>query len=196
MKIDRQDLFRLRWALPGTLLLIAGSAGLAWHSFSAHQAATRQHALAERDFQSISAQLRQVNSEEQELREKARRFQELKTRGILAPASRLDWSEQLAQARREGKSPHFEYFFSPQREWPESIAGHRFVSSDMKLRLHLLHEGELLRTLATLRDQASALIELKSCRLNRIPPPANNALAQLEGNCEMSWINIIPAGGK
>jgi hypothetical protein len=66
------------------------------------------------------------------------------------------------------------------------------MASQMKLQMQLLHEGELLTFLAELRKSVEALIQVRSCSIDRMPPSkvdrSNNA--QLRVDCTLEWITL------
>ena len=73
-----------------------------------------------------------------------------------------------------------------------SAGGFELMASQMKLQMQLLHEGELLAFLAELRRSVEALIQVRSCAVERIP--ANNTErgrnAQLKADCTLEWITL------
>ena len=62
----------------------------------------------------------------------------------------------------------------------------------MRLQVELLHEGELLAFLADLRDTVQALIQVRSCAMERIAPSTANRgnNAQLKAECTLEWITL------
>lgn len=199
MKLDLQDFARLRPSFFGALTLFLAAAIIAALAYLFASSAAERQAKAQAEFQKIDRQLRQVNFEELELRDKAALFQHLQQRGIFGPESRLDWSEQLGRLRQQWRLPLFSYEFSPQSAIDADIGGYTFVRSGMKLHMHLWHEEDLLRILESLRNESRAQILLRSCRLSRIGAPSEPRPpigAQLDAECEMDWVTAHPTGGK
>jgi hypothetical protein len=63
----------------------------------------------------------------------------------------------------------------------------------MRLQLQLLHEGELLTFLAELRDAVQAMVQVRSCAIERIAPGntgQGNNNAQLKAECTLEWITL------
>ena len=198
MKPQTRD---LRFLLPpvlGATFLIAAAVLLIWLAYGHAQDSTRQRDEAQAAFRRIDAQLRQINSEEQELRDKAALYSRLQQRGIIGNESRLDWSEQLATLRQQWRLPVFSYGFAPQTLTDANSAGYSIARSGMHLHMHLLHEEDLLRILSPLRDEARALVQIRSCRLTRLATTDEHRFsqAQLEADCEMDWVTLRPFGGK
>ena len=69
------------------------------------------------------------------------------------------------------------------------------MTSQMRLQLQLLHEGELLPFLADLRDAVQALVQVRACTIERLgsgsPNRGNNA--QLTADCTLEWITLREA---
>jgi hypothetical protein len=65
----------------------------------------------------------------------------------------------------------------------------------MKLRLDLLHEGDLLRFFQALHAQKVGRFTVNSCSLSRLPVASAVPVNQptLKAECEVAWITI--AGG-
>jgi hypothetical protein len=156
----------------------------------------RQATAARNDIQS---KLSRAREEEQELREKINRFQALKAQGFIGPEKRLDWIETIARIKTARRISKLDYELAPQRPVDASMlpggasaGGFELMASQMKLQLQLLHEGELLTFLAELRKSVEALIQVRSCSIDRMPPSkvdrSNNA--QLRVDCTLEWITL------
>jgi hypothetical protein len=59
-----------------------------------------------------------------------------------------------------------------------------FVRQRMKLKLQLLHEGDLLRFIDTLDERANAMLIIRSCQLSKTTGP------RLSAECEIDWIQF------
>ena len=70
-----------------------------------------------------------------------------------------------------------------------------FFASTMRVELALLHEEDLLRFLADLRDSGNAFYSVRSCALTRSGPAAGAAAsamaARLRGECSIDLITIV-----
>ncbi len=201
MKLEQRDFRKLRWHLIGTtgLILMAGLIALA-SSYSG-KPVHRDNAAAKNKYQTTDNRLRQVRTEEQEIRDKTALFAELRSRGAVGEEKRLEWTEKLRQIRRELRLPDISYEFSPQIALEGSGSkDYAYYNSPMKIHLQLLHEGDLLNFLARLREEASAFVLVRSCRIKRLPAASGDpktAPATLSADCEMDWITLHqPSTGK
>ena len=62
----------------------------------------------------------------------------------------------------------------------------------MKVQIKLLHEEDLTRFLAELRQRARALIQIKRCNVSRLPQEAGDSglNAQLLADCQIDWVTV------
>jgi hypothetical protein len=70
--------------------------------------------------------------------------------------------------------------------------------SVMKIRLPLLHEGDLLRFLDTLKRQQVGLFLVDQCALDRVNQAGGSPRYQpnLVAECTLTWITLPEDGGK
>ena len=72
----------------------------------------------------------------------------------------------------------------------------------MKVQLKLLHEEDLARLLADLREQANALTLVRSCDVQRLPGGASETQAKggvqatLEAECLIDWVTLREVAAK
>jgi hypothetical protein len=199
MKFDAKDLKRLQWAIAFLVVLTLVGTGSVWTTQqmkASSEKAVQEATAARRDIQSKLARARE---EEQELRDKIGRFQALKTQGYIGPEQRLDWIETLARIKTSRRIFRLDYEFAPQRPVDAAIipggaaaGGFEIMASQMKLQMQLLHEGELLAFLAELRESVQALIQVRSCVIERIPASTTDRgrNAQLKADCTLEWITL------
>lgn len=199
MKFDVEDLKRIQWAIAILVVMTLIGVGSVW---STQQWAVRterdvREATAARN--DVKAKLSRAREEEQELREKIGRFQALKAQGFIGPEKRLDWIETVARIKTARRIFKLDYELSPQRPVDAALlpggaaaGGYEIMASQMKLQLHLLHEGELLGFLAELRKSVEAMIQVRSCVIERLPPSKvdRSTNAQLRADCTLEWITL------
>jgi hypothetical protein len=198
MKFTLRDLVKLQWhALLTILLLIAAGALGYWSQQRAHQANTAR-ATAESNLQQIDKRLRQVRTEEQEIKERTSLFQQLEKSGITGEEKRLEWIELLRDLQRQFRLSGMNYEFGPQLAL-ENVEGTAFAyhSSHLRIQLGLLHEEDLLNFLQQLQQRAKAMVLVRSCRVSRpvtINDP-NAGMAQLSAECDMEWVTLRRSTG-
>lgn len=191
------DLRRLR----ASLLLACGLllVGIATAAYSARWLAQEQRKLHEAEARQrrVQAQLAEARREAAEIDARIALFRALQARGVISAEARLDWVEAVEALRRSIGLPRLEYELLPQR--PLALPGveaepgaYRFTASTMRLRMDLLHEGDLLQFLDQLPTRVGAILRLRACTLER---PGGNAVphgAGLSAACTLDWITLQP----
>ena len=197
MKIEPRDIGKLRWhALLAVALVAAATALALWSMGNERKARSERDAMAGRKAQT-EQRLRQVRTEEEEIKERTQRFQQMELAGIIGPELRLDWTELLRDLQRQLRLPGMTYEFGPQMaiETVEA-AGYAYHSSQLKIQLRLLHEGDLLNFLERLQKDAKAMVLVRNCKVWRLPPTAvATDAAQLAAECTMEWVTLRRASG-
>lgn len=199
MTFNRKDFRKLQFPLLGMLLMLLLAGLLAWWSMGLAEQARRQNKTASISKSQVEQRLRQVRTEEQELKEKAQIFQHMQNRGMVGEEKRLDWTEMLRNTQREMRLPGMTYEFGAQIPL-DTVEGAAFAyfTSPMRLQLRLLHEQDLLNFLDRIQKNASALVLVRSCKLSPITRSgeARDALAQLGAECELQWVTVRRSTGK
>lgn len=198
MKLDAKDFKRLQWSIVFLVLMALIGGGSLWSTLMLQKGGEKNIKQASAARMEVQGKLARARDEEQELRDKIGRFQLLKDRGFIGEEKRLDWVETLARIKKARRLSKLEYEFAPQRLVDASIlpggaiaGGYEIVSSQMKLRLNLLHERELLDFLTELRSAVQAMVQVRSCAIEPITDRAirgNNA--QLKADCTLEWITL------
>lgn len=199
MTLTSNDLQRLRWHLLTAVAALLGAGLLIWWSLQLQTRTERELQQTQTRALAAERRLQQVRGEEEEIRDKAALFVALREAGILGAEQRLDWTEQLTRQQRQLRLPGMDYEFAPQTALDSSPSGtYGFYRSPMKLHLHLLHEGDLLRFINGLETGARALVVARQCKLSRLPANSSDRerLAQLTGDCELDWITANRNGKK
>jgi len=199
MKFTSDDLKRLQWTLAFLVAMLALASAAAWTAnayLKAAEKSAREANAARRDVQS---KLLRAREEEKELRAMIGGFQAMREKGFVGPERRLDWIETLNRIKVSRKIFGMEYDLAPQRPIDAAVlpggsaaGGFDLMASQMRLRLQLLHEGELVAFLAELRESVPALIQIRSCGIERIPAGTGDRArnAQLRANCTLEWITL------
>jgi hypothetical protein len=197
--MEPKDLKHLQWAIAFLVVMTLIGAGLVWttQQMKTRMEATFQQTTAAR--LDVQSKLARARDEQQELSDKIARFQTLKSKGYIGPEQRLDWIETIARIKTARRIPKLDYEFAPQRAADASLVaggatagGFEIMASQMRMQLQVLHEGELLAFLAELRDTVQALVQVRSCSLERIAAGTNErgVGAQLAAECTLEWITL------
>ena len=197
MKLTRADLPELRLSLAAALLMIALGATCVHQALASARQARTEQAAAQRQRDEIDDKLRRVRSEEAEIKQKSALFGRLQQRGMIGEEQRLDWVELLKTIRERRRLLELRYEIAPQRALDAQPGGAlSFYASTMKIELKLLHEEDLTRLLGDLRQQAGPLIQVRSCKLARLPRESADSAAQLQADCLIDWITLRAVTGQ
>lgn len=199
MKFTARDLVKIQLPILATLILLAVTGLLVWWSMQQAQQATRERNTAAASTSQVEQRLRQVRTEEQELKERALMFQQMQQSGITGEERRLEWTEMLRQIQQEMRLPGMSYEFGVQK--PLDVVGgvaYAYFASPMRLQLRLLHEEDLLNFLARVQRQAKALVLVRNCKLSPLTAGSDGgtAIAQLGAECELQWVTVRRSTGK
>ncbi|MDP2825969.1 MAG: hypothetical protein Q8O52_25175 [Sulfuritalea sp.] len=199
MKLDAKDFKRLQWAIAFLIIMALAGGGSVWSTLELKKSSEKALKEASAGRSDIQTKLARAREEQAELRNKIGQFQALKARGYIGPEQRLDWIEAIARIKAARRILKLDYDFAPQRPVDAAIlpggaaaGGFELMSSQMRLQMQLLHEGELLGFLAELRGAVQALVQVRVCTIERIAPSSagrgNNA--QIKADCTLEWITF------
>lgn len=199
MKLDAKDLERLQWTIAFLVIMALTGGSALWTMRQMEESSENalREAIAARN--DIRARLARARDEQAELRDKIGRFQAIRARGLIGPEQRLDWVEAIARIKAARSIGKLDYDFSPQRPLDAAILpggaaadGFEMMSSQMRLQAELLHEGELLLFFEDIRNSVNALVQVRSCSMERIASGATSRAsnAQLKADCTLEWITL------
>lgn len=197
MKFAARDFVKIRLPLLGSLLLLAMAGALAWWSIGEAQKAGHERDMAAASKNRVEQRLRQVRTEEQELKERAQVFQKMESSGITGEERRLEWTEMLRQIQQDMRLPGMTYEFGAQKALENVNGAYAFFASPMRLQLRLLHEEDLINFLASVQREAKALVLVRNCKLSPLAGSSEGraAIAQLAAECELQWVTVRPSSG-
>ncbi len=195
MKLGPADIPKLQHSLLTALLMAALGTFSILFSLDRVKLANAAFSAAQSERNEFDGKLRQVRSEENEIRQKAALFKSLQARGMIGEEPRLEWVELLNGIRNRHQLLEMNYEIAPQRALENSPPGQlALYASTMRLQISLLHEEDLTRLLDDLRQQAKALIQIKRCDVSRLPGTsmASDKAPQplLQAECLIDWITL------
>ncbi|MBS1227881.1 MAG: hypothetical protein H6R17_1158 [Proteobacteria bacterium] len=194
MKLTTADVPQLQLSLAATLLMVALGAVSVHLSLSSTRAAKTAQTAAQKERDEIDGKLRRVRSEEAEIKQKSAEFANLQARGVVGEEQRLEWVELLKAIGERHRLLDLHYEIAPQRALDTAPgSAYAFYASTMKVQLGLLHEEDLTRLLDDLRQYARALIQVRSCKVWRLP--RDDRTAQLQADCLIDWITVRASAG-
>jgi hypothetical protein len=197
---SKADFRRIQWSVAILVILALLGAAVVFGAMQLTKAAQAEARKVETERGDIRNKLARARDEEQEIRARIARYQELVERGYVTEEQRLEWIERIAQIKAARKLIDVQYELMPQKPveaglLPEgnSGGGYEFMSSTMKLQMQLLHEDDLLGFLTDLRTRVRALIVVRQCTVERIPrggAAERGVQAQLKADCDLDWITL------
>ena len=190
-------------ALPALFaaLLVAAGAGLIGGADATLGAAQRQAQAAQAERQQATERLARISEEEREVIEKLDVYKRLKQLNILGEERRLEWADAITRIRTQRELLDLSYRVDRQRllaSVPGKPANVDFFASAMRVQLALLHEEDLLRFLADLRDSGNAYYSVKRCVMTRTGQPVGGTTMtpRLSAACEIDLITIVDRAAK
>ncbi len=199
MKLTSADFPKLQLSLLAAVLMIAFGTGAIYVSLNSAKTAKLERTAAQAERNDFDGKLRRVRSEENEIKQKSALFSKLQLRGVIGEEQRLEWVELLKDIRDKRRLIDLQYEIAPQRALDATPgSGFAFYASAMKVQLKLLHEEDLIRLINDLRQQARALIQVKSCNVSRLPRGGaeSGSHAQLQADCQIDWVTLREAASK
>ncbi|WP_126446919.1 hypothetical protein [Sulfuricystis multivorans] len=184
---------KLIGSLSFLLLSILVATGMAGWVIQAGKEAERTLLRAKSQLADSRNRVARAQEDEREIRARIDRYRALIERGRTQPERRLDWVEALRSIKEKRRLLGMEYEIAPQRPLDPKqpvTGGYAFLVSPMKLDLQLLHENDLLGLLADLSAAVPALISVRHCTIERLPPSTEPQTAQLKAACEIDWITL------
>lgn len=201
MTFTRNELRKL--LLPGlaAVALLGAGAALITLSNASVRAAHGELAAAQAERRQNGERLARIAEEEREVKEKLDIYRQLKQLNILGEERRLEWADAMARIRTQRELLDLRYRVERQKLITSAAgkpANVDFFASTMKVQMALLHEGDLLRFLADLRESGNGYYSVKRCSLARTAAPATGVTItpRLRADCEIDLITIMDRAAK
>lgn len=197
--MNAEDLKKLRGAALLAAVMVLVGVGALWASADLAHDVQQEHTRTLNARAAAQGGLAVARAEEAEIAQKIDRFSQLAARGAIGAEQRLAWVELIRDARARYRLGALDYEFSPQRPLDRTIApadaGQLEVSSStLRIRLPLLHEGDLLTLIDDLTHHASALVRVRECSMvRRVVTDATPET--LQADCLLDWITFRPRSG-
>jgi hypothetical protein len=126
-------------------------------------------------------------------------YRDLQRAGFIGDEQRIHWLDALRMANQRAQLFGIDYQIGPQQPYPyasELNAGQIALSqSIMKLRMRLLHEGDLPRFFSALEEARAGIFLTEACTIRRIDHQgAIRYQPNLVAECELAWITARPTG--
>ena len=201
MRFTRDELKKLFTpALAALGLLVVGMAFI-WSAGEAQVRAQRELAASQEERKKNAERLASIAEEEREVSEKLDVYQRLKQLNIIGEERRLEWADAITRIRTQRELLDLRYRVERQKllvSAPGKPGSVDFFASTMKVELALLHEEDLLRFLADLRESGNAFYSVQKCALTRTGQAATGVgiTPRLKAECDIDMVTIIDRAAK
>jgi hypothetical protein len=201
VRFTREELRKL--ALPALLALVLLGAGgaLIWGGDAALAEANRALVAAQAERKQAAERLARISEEEREVSEKLDVYRRLQALNILGEERRLEWADAITRIRTQRELLDLSYRVDRQKllvSAPGKPGNVDLFASTMRVQLALLHEEDLLRFLADLRDSGNAYYTVKRCALTRTGQAATGTsiTPRLRAECDIDLVTMIDRAAK
>jgi hypothetical protein len=201
MRLTRDEARQLAVPVALALAFTAAGGALVWSAGEALRSAKRDFANVQAERRQNTERLARIAEEEREVKEKIDLYRRLKQLHIVGEEQRLEWADAMTRIRKERELLDLRYTVERKRLLT-SVAGKPgnvdFYASTMKVDLALLHEEDLLRFLADLRESGNAYYAVRKCALMRTGQAISgqSMTPRLSADCEIDLITIMDAAKK
>lgn len=125
-------------------------------------------------------------------------YRKLEAMGFIGEENRLNWVDVLRDIARKHRVLALHYEVQPRA--PQTVDGitdtgeFQLQSSEMSLRMNVLHEGNVLDLLKDLNDRKVGLFSIRSCVFERVTDDIvlHEAQPNVSANCTLVWHSIQP----
>lgn len=136
--------------------------------------------------------LHQAENDRQEIHDYQPKFLALRKQGFVGEERRLDWVESIKRIQEDRKLLAINYEISAQQVIspdPEIPLGDlELRSSQMKLKMDLLHEGDLLNFMNDLRRKGFYTVQ--GCKVSRPDTDSDSVHLPLVAECIIFWLTL------
>jgi hypothetical protein len=195
MTFLQSDLPYIKWSL-STLLIVLVVGGSA--VFTGQKWADNAHKAKQAAQQQVSDARNKLNAARDDLQNMStytKEFSSIQRLGIIGDEQRLNLIEDLDSLRNRKRVLDFKYGISPQQPYKPSPAldsgNFDLKISPMKLQLDLLHEGQFINFVDSLRRDVRGWFILNKCTLE----PSSGTLVRLKADCEGGWLTMKNRNG-
>lgn len=201
MTLTQEELRKLIVPLLAAMLFIGAGVFLVSSAREGRARAQAELLAAQGERKQNTDRLALIAEEEREVTEKLDVYKQLKRLNILGEERRLEWADAVARIRNQRELLDLTYRVD-RRKLLKSVPGNPgsvdFFASTMTVGLELLHEEDLLRFLADLRESGNAYYSVKSCGVRRTGQAATGTTItpRLRASCEIDLVTVIDRGAK
>ncbi len=201
MNLTREELGRLAIPSLAAIVFIAAGAWLVTIASESRVKAQARLTAAQAERRQNADRLARIAEEERDVSEKLDVYKQLKRLNIIGEERRLEWADAVARIRNERELLDLTYRVTRQKvlkSLPGKPGNVEFFASTMTVQMDLLHEEDLLRFLADLRNSGNAYYSVKNCSVRRTGQAATGTTItpRLRAGCEIDLVTVMDQGAK
>jgi len=201
VNFSRAELRQLGLPLAIAVALCIAGGVLIWSANQSLADARRDLAVTQAERRQSTERLARIAEEEREVKEKLDVYRQLRQLNILGEERRLEWADAITRIRAERELLDVRYRVERQKllsSVPGKPGSVDFYVSTMKVDLALLHEEDLLRFLADLRNSGNAYYAVQRCAVTRTGQAATGAgiTPRLRAECDIDLVTIVDRAAK
>jgi hypothetical protein len=186
--------------LRGSLIVLVVALGISGALiYGGYQVAIEAELTHKRDknrFHAARKRYLTLDDEDRIIKEFAPQYVALEQAGLIGDERRLSWIETLRKVAKGMKMPSLRYEITsqeklkPQFKVPGGVFG--VYSTEMRLRMGLLHAADLPAVFAALTEAAQGLFTVTGCSMTReysdLSANIDPSVANVEVTCRLSWM--------
>ncbi len=189
MNFSQADLPHIKWSLLALLFALAIGGGAILFTQKYSEQAEHDKQQAERELQNARSKLNTTRSDLQNMAIYTREYTAMQQHGIIGEERRLSMIEVLNRLKSRNLVLDFKYTISPQQPYKAPVAltpgNFDILFSPMIIQLELLHEGQLMHFLDSMKQDMPGWFILESCSVKR-----NDNSTRLEAECTGGLLTI------
>lgn len=182
------------------IIVITVIGAICGFSYYLHEDSARNYRNARNNLDSIKSNYEDLIKRNNIYVEYAKKYQQLKAKGVIGQENRLTWIEALQETNRSLKLPSLQYTISPQQDYQLELIGSDFYDvqvkkTDMSINMGLLHEEDMLNILAGLQNKARGHYLIDDCTIT--PSNIPKTISEIEiskplltADCNIHWLQV------
>ncbi len=195
--MNASDWGALKGPLIVLLAIVAAGVGMIYYLDQSLDTARRELLQQQNQLRDARTRLHKSGDEKNIIVRYMSDYQYLERLGFAGDERRLNWLEGLRLANQKMRLFGVDYDIGSQQPYPyanELALGQLTMhQSIMRVKLGLLHEGDLMGFLETLARQGAGVFSVNQCTLDRIDTGGSIRFQpNLRAECELAWITIRP----
>ncbi len=195
MTLTKKDWKKLQNAIIALVLAIALAVGLVLYTMQMSQTSLTEKQTQENQLAQARQKFQSAGLEKSTISQYLPQFQNLIKEGYIGEEKRIEWVDTLRSIHQEQKMFSIDYNIEKQEPYTPNFALNlgalKLRKSEMKIKLNMLHEGDILTLLDTLKAKQASPFIVRSCVITQNTPTIEQKFnANLLAECELDWLTL------